>query len=495
MKTQIISLESHDDLISVRDRMSWAKSPRILLVWPGYEKVALRPLDLRVLQQHARYLGADMGLVTHLPNVRRDAERFSIPVFDSTASAQRDSWPPRRLTGRRAGRHARPDLHVMQAEARPAEAGWRSVPAARVAFFTLGVMSVLAVASLFLPQARIELTPTARQQSLTLPVTASQSITSVLITGGVPAHEFSLTVTGLQAATIVSQAPVPQDKARGVARFKNLTQLGVTIPAGTVIYSAGPATVRFETLNDTHLDGKINSFVEVPIAALEAGGAGNLPANSIQAIDGNLGLSASVTNPEATTGGSDRMAVAPSDGDRQRVHDVLLPLLQAQARTQAAQAIGAQDLLLVNTLKLKQVLEESYDPPAGAPGSLLKLNMRVEYTAQYVRAEDLTRLAEAALDASVPAGFVPAPGTLTFQLSGSPIPDESGAAHFDLEVERQVLHQIDASRVNALVRGLSPEAAARRLLSKLPLAKSPEIHLSPAWWPWLPLIPFRISVQ
>ena len=53
MKTQIITLESHDDLVSVRDRMSWAKSPRILLVWPRFEKITLRPLDLRILQHHA----------------------------------------------------------------------------------------------------------------------------------------------------------------------------------------------------------------------------------------------------------------------------------------------------------------------------------------------------------------------------------------------------------------------------------------------------------
>ena len=58
MKTQIITLESHDDLISVRDRLSWAKTPRILLVWPKYEKVTLRQVDLKILQRHAASLGA-----------------------------------------------------------------------------------------------------------------------------------------------------------------------------------------------------------------------------------------------------------------------------------------------------------------------------------------------------------------------------------------------------------------------------------------------------
>src|SRR5512146_2372941 len=96
MKTQIIALEAHDDFISVRDRMSWAKSPRILLVWPKYEKITLRAADLRILQQHAATLGAEMGVVTRRGDVRRDAERFGIPVFGSAAAAQRQAWGPRK---------------------------------------------------------------------------------------------------------------------------------------------------------------------------------------------------------------------------------------------------------------------------------------------------------------------------------------------------------------------------------------------------------------
>src|ERR1700690_634645 len=124
MKTQIIALESHDDLISVRDRMSWAKSPRILLVWPKFEKVTLRPVDLRILQQHAHYLGADLGVVTRRANIRRDAQGFGIPVFDSSAAAQRDAWPPHRETNRRNARTAHPQLRALQEEVRVKEADW-----------------------------------------------------------------------------------------------------------------------------------------------------------------------------------------------------------------------------------------------------------------------------------------------------------------------------------------------------------------------------------
>src|SRR5688500_603303 len=97
VKTQIITLESHDDLISVLDRMSWAKTPRILLVWPKYEKVTLRQVDLKVLQRHALSLGAQLGLVTRTRHVREEAAALNIPIFESTGQAQRVAWStPRR---------------------------------------------------------------------------------------------------------------------------------------------------------------------------------------------------------------------------------------------------------------------------------------------------------------------------------------------------------------------------------------------------------------
>ena len=131
MKTQIITLESHDDLISVRDRMSWAKTPRILLVWPKYEKVTLRQVDLKVLQRHALSLGAQLGLVTRARRVRQDAEALRIPVFESTGQAQRLAWP--RIRRRRWLQHAPPkDLREQREQALVKEEAWRLHPVARL---------------------------------------------------------------------------------------------------------------------------------------------------------------------------------------------------------------------------------------------------------------------------------------------------------------------------------------------------------------------------
>src|SRR5512140_2405664 len=114
MKTQIITLESHDDLISVRDRMSWAKTPRILLVWPKGEPVDLRLLDLKVLKRHANALGAQLGIVTRGDAIRRKAEAAGLPVFESSAAAQREAWPAVQRGGRRKVRPPRKDLRELR---------------------------------------------------------------------------------------------------------------------------------------------------------------------------------------------------------------------------------------------------------------------------------------------------------------------------------------------------------------------------------------------
>ncbi len=273
MKTQIITLETHDDLISVRDRMSWAKSPRILLVWPKFERVTLRPVDFRVLQSHARTLGAELELVTRIANVKRNAQGFGIPVFATTIEAQREAWPPQRLPKRQKAARLRNsalrNLREMKEQSKVEEAKWRSNFMVRVGFFAVGVLAVLTVAALFVPRAAIKLTPGSQQQSITIPVSANPNTESVFISGNVPAHQTSVLVTTTQTMAITSQGAVPNDKAEGIARFTNLTQTDLTIPAGTMIHTIGSPSIDFQTVNTTHLSGGSKSFVEVPIVAVE----------------------------------------------------------------------------------------------------------------------------------------------------------------------------------------------------------------------------------
>jgi hypothetical protein len=497
MKTQIITLASHDDLISVRDRMSWAKAPRILLVWPLYEQIPLRPLDLRILQQHAAQLGAQMGLVTHHLEIKRDAESFGIPVFRSTADAQRGKWSRGQTVGlrrlRRSGNRLA-ELRAMSDQIRRGGEHWSSQSGARIGFFALAVLAVFSIASLYLPRAVIVLTPVTIEQSATVNVEARGEGASGILTGWVPTRSIKVTSSASQTMQVQSRSEIPKEKATGTVRFQNLSQVPIVIPSGTVVYSVTPSTVRFVTLLESQVEGKVNASVEIPIEALEAGSVGNLPANAIQSVEGGLGASMTVTNPAPTAGGTNAWEPVPSQSDRDRLRGDLLKELETKAHTQLIALLKAGDVILPETLTLASIERESFDPPASQQGSVLTLAISATYEATYVRGEDLRGLAELTLNASIPQGYMARADTLQVSLTSATATDGDSKPRYNVEASRTVMRAIDPAVVNLLCRGQMPRQALGKLQAELPLAAAPEIRITPAWWPWLPLIPFQISV-
>jgi len=492
LKTQIITLESHDDLISVRDKLSWAKTPRILLVWPKYAKVTLRILDLKVLQRHADSLGAQLGLVTRRAKVRRDAESLGIPVFVSTTKAQRNPWPDSAPRTRRIPKTPRRDLRQLRESVYEKEAPWRTSLLGRILTFTAGVVAVLAMASLFVPRATLTLYPEAKTQSIVIPVAASETTESVSVTGLIPSQKISATVSAEQSLAIASQISVPKSKSKGVARFTNLSQDEVDIPAGTVV--ANESSTRFATLNNTRLPAGIDEFVDVPIEALDAGVLGNAAADTITIVEGSLGLSISVTNPDPLKGGSNSQLIGATDEDRAKLREVVMDNLRRAAETKLRAQIAPADILFLDTFEVAQIIEENFTPLAGKPGKTLVLTMQVEFSARYVLDDDLRQLSLSTLNASAENGFE-ATASPVYKVITDPSTDNSGVSHFELEVSRTLLRQVDAMQVFSIVRGHKPESIKDELVSKLSLREAPKIAITPSWWKWLPLIPFNISFQ
>ncbi|WKZ35566.1 MAG: baseplate J/gp47 family protein [Anaerolineales bacterium] len=492
MKTKIITLESHDDLISVRDRLSWAKTPRILLVWPKYEKVTLRLLDLKVLQRHADSLGAQLGLVTRRAKVRRDAESLGIPVFKSSASAQKDLWPASPPRTQHMPAPPRRGLRQMREAVYVKEPAWRTALLGRVITFTLGVTAVLVLAGLFVPRAALTLYPVSQTQSILIPVNASLSIGSVSITGSVPARSISVVVDAEQSMDVTGQVVLPKSKSKGIARFTNLTTDQIEIPAGTVV--ATQSLMRFVTLKDTLLAAGVDEFVEIQIEALDAGSQGNVEADSVLIVEGPLGLSISVTNPEETSGGTDTKAIGATDDDRAKLRDRLFETLRRSAEMQMRAQIGADDLLLTDTFEITETLLDEFSPPEGQAGKTLTLNMKVDFFARYISYDDLNQLVVSTLNGSIPQGFSPLGGA-TFKPLADPLTDSSGVTHFELEAAQITFRRIDELRVFSIIRGQDPMRAQAELMRAFQLREPPQITLLPAWWKWLPLIPFNISVE
>jgi hypothetical protein len=294
--------------------------------------------------------------------------------------------------------------------------------------------------------------------------------------------------------TVGTRADVPTAKATGTVEFRNLTAAPTVIPSGTIVYSVSPQLMRFLTLEETPLEGGSNSAAEVRIEALEAGAVGNLPVEAIQGIEGQLSATTTVSNAVPTTGGTNELQSVPSQADRDELRAGLLDDLGAQAEAELLNELEAEDVLLPGGIEIASIDDESYEPASGQPASVLGLDLTATFAATIVQRADLQRLAAMALNGAVPPGYDPRPESLKFAVESTATDDAGSAAGLEIQAARSVSRHIDLQQANEMVRGETLARAVAALESRLPLAAPPVIKLTPSWWPWLPLIPFRIDV-
>jgi hypothetical protein len=495
MKTHVIQLDEYDDLTSVRDKMAWAKAPRILLIYPRRLRFVPRTLDLLLLKRHAASLGAQLALVSRSSELRARCVEAGTPVFETAGAAQRAEWSNPSAPRAPARRGPRPDLRAAR-RSLPRPAPFSRIPfAARFLLFTLAVLAALAVFLLFLPSASVELTPAVQTQRLDLHVRAAPGVTAVNVIGVVPAHAVSAEVDGSRASTATGQTVVADAFAAGVARFENLTESAVSIPVGTVVRTAGNPAVRFATQEQALLPAGVGKTVDVPVQALEAGPVGNLAANALTAIEGDLGASLSVANPKPTTGGTEKTVPIQTAADRAALREALLTDLLEACRAALASALASGDRLIPQSVVLAGPPSETYFPAEDQPGDALALTMRLTCTGNYVAEADLHLLAVLALDASLPDGFVPLDESAAFSMPAAFTTEDDGGVSWTMSAERLIRARLDPAQAALLILGLDPAAAAQRLQERLPLAEAPAVLLSPSWWPRLPVLPFRIYVS
>jgi hypothetical protein len=501
MKTQILQLEPHDDVISTRDKMGWGQAARVVLVWPKRERILVRKLDLLLLQRHALKMGAQLALITSDPDVRFNARQLAIPVFKNLRQAQSTRWRAGRRPSRSVERRRpRPDFEVLRQEIRPAQQAWYNQPLARRAFHVISIFAALVLLALFVPSARVTLTPKTQLQEIRFTVSASPSVRTVNVTGDLPARSASLIVEGQDQISTTGSLPVPEKASIGRVEFTNLTDARVTIPTGTVVTNLpvrNQEPVRFSTTFPANLAP--GGSVLISVRCLEAGKQGNLSAQEIKAIEGPLGLKLSVSNPSATTGGSEQPAAAPTPADAHKLYERLSAALHATALEEiSGNTFSLTRIPIESTLSLASTLEETYSPaPVDGeftqPATQLTLTLRLEFQVLVVANQDLGDVSQLILDANLPKGYQPLNATLVFEHLGSPVVDEQATARWRMVTSRKLQAIIDEQQALSLARGLTPAQAQATIREGL-LIEEAKIQLTPEWWPRLPWLPFRIQI-
>jgi hypothetical protein len=500
VKTQLIQLEAHDDVISVRDKMNWSKTGRVLLVWPESGRPAIHSrLDLVLLQRRSLSLGAQLALATVDPQVRDLALELGIPCFDTPREAQNAQWRTgRRRKLRYRSPKARPNPQDLWEQAHPRQPSWLEHPAARASSFLLSALALLAMAVVALPSAQIRLTPETHVQSLTVTVSASPAVSVFSLAGDLPARPITVIVEGQSLISTTGVTVVPEHQATGDVRFTNLTDRAINIPEGTIVTTVGEAitdTIRYATIRQGNLLAGAGRTLSLPVRALNPGASSNLPAQKLVAVQGALNFSLVVTNPLPIQNGRDRAFPAPRPLDYTRLYDLTLASLQQAANKQILAGLATGDVLLSELPEVQRVLDAVYTPAkASLPADQLNLNLRAEFQMLVVSGADLEALGTALLNADLPEGFEPVGGTLVIESISAPTLAADGAIRWKIRVQQTLRAQLSEAKIDSLVVGVSPDEARQRLSDWLPISEPPHITLTPDWWPRLPVTAFRIFI-
>jgi hypothetical protein len=267
----------------------------------------------------------------------------------------------------------------------------------------------------------------------------------------------------------------------------------VSIPAGTVV-STSDSAQRFSTQRDARVPAGPGKEIEISIKALSPGSTGNLPPGRITAIEGDLGVFLTVENLKSTRGGSLAQSPAPATTDRVQLKEQLISTLTENALQEIQSSLDPEDILLVETPALMNVLTETYYPTDLQPASQLELILRLEYEVPYVSAADREAFAQAILDANLPTGFTPIPRTMTVEDLTSPQSTNGSTARWRMQLRRDIQSEPSINQAISLALGRSPDNAAQRLEENLSLSSPPVIETHPSWWPLMPFIPLRITI-
>ena len=498
MKTQIIQLESHDETISVKDKMEWSQTHRVLLLWPRRGKILRDQLDIVFLERYCATLGSQLAIVSKDPEVHFHAHQAGIPIFRTKREAQNKPWRRswRFYQRKRLQKEASTPREIDLSHSPKKKSKSPEIPLlVRIGIFTGGVLAVLAIAAFLLPSAVVQVPPQYQWAENTLQVKASPQIEYVNVSGLVPAQEVTTSVEKRALLPSSGEMQIPNTFANGRVVFSNLSPHAIVIPQNTILSTYEESPTRFVTLTEVVVPAGLGEEIEVDIQALKPGEEGNQDSAVISAIASPLGADLKVTNPEPTRGGADMIIPAPTAADREKLTQAVLEELEASALDLIKEKISPEDVLLSTAPLIKEIELQDYFPAEDQPGDELELTMRIQFSAWVVRGDDLYELGQKTMTSSqTSAGFQPVPETLQIINLTRPILQEE-EAYWDMLVMWQIKAVWNTAEIGRLLLGQNPLQAREFLMEKYELDHEPTISLSPAWWPRLPFLPFRMTVE
>lgn len=504
---EFVQIESGEDATSVRDRLSFLRGQRVLLIWPEEGTALTRKLDLVLIQREAMRRAIRLALVTHDPQVIEQARELDISTFETIGASQRGRW--KRGRGKVfANRFQKPKDEPEAEDLMPVASRVRVKPSLPIPTFgRILILMVLlgalgAVAFIVMPSATVTLQLANERITASVEITASLQAQDVDIENGIiPARVMPIEISDRGERPVTGQIDQPDTRATGTVTFINLTADPIEIPAGTVISTTIGDPVRFRTVLPITLPGGIDQRVDVLAEALAsaAGPIGNVESGLVNRVEADWADRVNVVNLSPMTGGEDRSLPAVTERDRELLLNGLRQQLQARARAEMEQHLAPSEFVIEETVGISVERPDwmEFSADVGDTVSTLSLNMKAVVEAVVIDQQQGHRIAFAALSRLIPRGRVLDPNSILYTLGPITEVDDDGNVKFSIEGSAVVAGQVNTIQLAERLAGRSMDDALLLLTNTVDLqpGTSPQIVLSPDWFGRMPLLPVRITVR
>ena len=496
MKDQILTVEPHDDLASLRDKILRAQADRIILLLA--DSASLRQLDLALCARWADGVGASLCSVSPDAEITRASSRAGIASYSTLdgALAGEEShagtigavFERRRFDAPPAGRIKKDEELVSAqsssslpvamrtssgtiASSRTLRARTQHIsPRLQNGLFLAPLAALAATALLLVPYAKVEINLPAHESARTIPMEASNAVT--------------LAVNAVAESAVLStgRAVVPITYAEGELSLANHSSRVVAIPPGTR-FRDPVSGMEFETLAGVWMDPQAS--VMIGIRAVEPGSQSNLPPGRIREVVGLAVGTLEVQQLSSTSGGRSAARAVVSAADIASLRSQAQAQLIQNLREAFEQEAAAQAWLIVESSMTIRSQEESLSARPGAAVDEVHVTLEAE-------AETLVVLEGVAIDRAREALGI-AHNTDALELAGLRVEQVAqGVLHILFTVQESE-SSIPRHLANRLANR-TPADAQRLIDGLLPYSRT-TIHLAPAWWPFLPAFPMRIDIQ
>ena len=490
MKTYLIQLQKFDNLASTIEKMGWAKTRRILLIWPKRGKPLLSTLDVALIKREADSLGADLAFVCRDLEVGESADANSISVFQSVTQAENATWKTH-PSGFDKNRGIKKLIQI------PDRRNWKlgkakiSNPIARILAILVAGLAVLSLVIFFLPSAVVTVYPVLDTREITIDIWASPEVREINVNGSLPAKVQVISLTKTSTGQSSGRTGLPIEYATGQVIFTNVSGQAVTIPIGTILIASNEIQTRFTTLTETVLEPGVVSE-PIGIRAINAGITGNVEIGIITTIDGQLAGLLEVTNEDATNGGEDVEAPTPTEEDYETLKDQLLVALRQEALSQFP---NGDIELITATLDDGTVTSETRTVDPGTASDTFSLTINVDFKGLTYSKTDLEMLASNAMKASMESGMtIYGPG-VTYEMNAVKIGNLVDGAQWTVTTKSETGSVISESELIAAVSGKTIDEAKNLIQNLIPSRQPVEIRLFPGFWKWMPWMSLNTKIE